>query len=72
MRQLLSQVWRSSAVDHSHYLRIDMEYLRQRAEKDPACHPHLLTEIGMDYHFTPYIIIHLYLLLNTIPTLTFI
>jgi len=50
-RQLLNQVWGPNAVEHSHYLRIYMGYLRQKLETDPARPRHLLTETGIGYRF---------------------
>jgi two-component system KDP operon response regulator KdpE len=48
-RQLLEQVWGSSYIEHSHYLRIYMGQLRHKLEVDPARPRYLLTEAGVGY-----------------------
>lgn len=50
-RHLLREVWGSSHVDQSHYLRIYMKQLRHKLEADPgpARPRHLLTETGVGY-----------------------
>ncbi|MFB4290896.1 response regulator [Nonomuraea sp. ATR24] len=48
-RQLLTEVWGSSAVKESHYLRQYMAQLRKKLERDPAHPVHLITEPGMGY-----------------------
>jgi two-component system KDP operon response regulator KdpE len=48
-RQLLTQVWGPSYVEHSHYLRIYMGALRHKLERDPAQPQLLLTEAGVGY-----------------------
>jgi two-component system, OmpR family, KDP operon response regulator KdpE len=48
-RQLLSEVWGPSHVEHGHYLRIYMAQLRHKLEDDPT-HPRFLrTEVGVGY-----------------------
>jgi two-component system KDP operon response regulator KdpE len=48
-RQLLSEVWGPSRVEHGHYLRIYMAQLRHKLEDDPT-HPRFLrTEVGVGY-----------------------
>jgi two-component system KDP operon response regulator KdpE len=51
-RQLLSEVWGPSHVEHSHYLRIYMAQLRHKLEDDPARPRHLLTETGVGYRLS--------------------
>lgn len=48
-RQLLVAGWGPSHVDDHHYLRIYMQRLRQKLEKDAAQPVHILTEIGVGY-----------------------
>ncbi|MEN3353209.1 MAG: two-component system, OmpR family, operon response regulator KdpE [Betaproteobacteria bacterium] len=48
-RQLLTQVWGPSYVEHSHYVRIYMGALRHKLERDPAQPQLLLTEAGVGY-----------------------
>ncbi|MGZ5136873.1 MAG: winged helix-turn-helix domain-containing protein, partial [Burkholderiales bacterium] len=48
-RQLLTQVWGPSYVEHSHYVRIYMGALRHKLERDPAQPELLLTEAGVGY-----------------------
>jgi two-component system KDP operon response regulator KdpE len=48
-RTLLAEVWGSAAVDHTHYLRVQMATLRRKLEADPARPRWLLTEPGVGY-----------------------
>jgi two-component system KDP operon response regulator KdpE len=48
-RQLLTEVWGPSYVEHSHYLRIYMGSLRRKLEADPARPRILFTETGTGY-----------------------
>jgi two-component system KDP operon response regulator KdpE len=48
-RQLLTEVWGPSYVEHSHYLRIYMGSLRRKLEDDPARPRILFTETGTGY-----------------------
>jgi two-component system, OmpR family, KDP operon response regulator KdpE len=48
-RQLLREVWGPSFVEHTHYLRIYMNQLRDKLEDDPIRPKHLLTETGVGY-----------------------
>ncbi|MGP4095950.1 response regulator [Nonomuraea sp. KM90] len=52
-RQLLTEVWGSSYLKETHYLRQYMAQLRRKLERDPAHPVHLLTEPGMGYRFQP-------------------
>jgi two-component system, OmpR family, KDP operon response regulator KdpE len=48
-RQLLSEVWGPSHVEHGHYLRIYMAQLRQKLEADSTNPRFLRTEVGVGY-----------------------
>jgi two-component system KDP operon response regulator KdpE len=48
-RQLLEGVWGPSAADENHYVRVYMNQLRQKLERDPARPKYLLTELGVGY-----------------------
>jgi two-component system KDP operon response regulator KdpE len=48
-RQLLSEVWGPSHVEHGHYLRIYMAQLRRKLETDSANPRFLRTEVGVGY-----------------------
>jgi len=48
-RQLLIAGWGPSHTDDHHYLRIYMQRLRQKLEKDSTQPQYLLTEIGVGY-----------------------
>jgi two-component system KDP operon response regulator KdpE len=48
-RQLLSEVWGPSHVEHGHYLRIYMAQLRQKLEADSTNPRYLRTEVGVGY-----------------------
>ncbi len=50
-RQLLQRVWGGEYGDESEYLRVYMQRLRRKLEKDPANPRHLLTEPGVGYRF---------------------
>ncbi|GLW25516.1 MULTISPECIES: response regulator [Microbispora] len=52
-RQLLTEVWGSTHVRETHYLRQYLAQLRKKLERDPARPVHLITEPGMGYRFTP-------------------
>lgn len=47
--QLLKQIWGSAAEDQSHYLRIYINQLRKKIEKNPSEPKHILTEPGVGY-----------------------
>ncbi|MBB6349289.1 response regulator [Nonomuraea muscovyensis] len=51
-RYLLTEVWGSSYVKETNYLRQYMAQLRKKLERDPAHPVHLITEPGMGYRFT--------------------
>lgn len=48
-RQLLVAGWGPSHADDHHYLRIYMQRLRQKLERDAARPVHIVTEIGVGY-----------------------
>jgi two-component system KDP operon response regulator KdpE len=52
--QLLSKVWGPEYRDASHYLRLYINYLRQKIEPDPANPIYILTERGVGYRFVDY------------------
>lgn len=47
--QLVRQIWGRSAEDQSHYLRIYINQLRKKLEKNPSQPKHILTEPGVGY-----------------------
>jgi len=49
--QLLSKVWGYEYRDEPHYVRLYVNYLRQKIEKDPANPRYILTERGVGYRF---------------------
>jgi len=48
-RQLLSEVWGPTHVEHTHYLRVYMKQLRDKLEADSVQPKYLLTEPGVGY-----------------------
>jgi two-component system KDP operon response regulator KdpE len=48
-RQLLTDVWGSDFIEHTHYLRLYAAQLRAKIERTPAEPRHLLTETGVGY-----------------------
>ena len=51
-RQLLKEVWGPDSVHETQYLRVFMNQLRQKIEKDPTRPRCLLTEPGVGYRLT--------------------
>lgn len=49
--QLLAKVWGYEYRDEPHYVRLYINYLRQKLEKDPANPRYILTERGVGYRF---------------------
>lgn len=47
--QLLKQIWGSASEDQSHYLRIYINQLRKKLEKNPSQPKHIITEPGVGY-----------------------
>lgn len=49
--QILTKVWGYEYRDEPHYVRLYINYLRQKIEKDPANPQYILTERGVGYRF---------------------
>jgi len=52
--QILAKVWGYEYRDEPHYVRLYVNYLRQKLEKDPANPVYILTERGVGYRFVDY------------------
>jgi DNA-binding response OmpR family regulator len=52
--QILSKVWGYEYRDEPHYVRLYVNYLRQKIEKDPANPVYILTERGVGYRFVDF------------------
>ncbi len=52
--QLLAKVWGYEYRDETHYLRLYINYLRQKLEADPARPKYILTERGVGYRFVDF------------------
>jgi two-component system KDP operon response regulator KdpE len=52
--QLLAKVWGYEYREETHYLRLYVNYLRQKLEKDPADPKYILTERGVGYRFVDF------------------
>jgi two-component system KDP operon response regulator KdpE len=52
--QLLAKVWGYEYQDETHYLRLYINYLRQKLERDPSNPEYILTERGVGYRFVDY------------------
>jgi len=52
--QLLTRVWGYEYRDEPHYVRLYINYLRQKLEKDPANPQYILTERGVGYRFVDF------------------
>ncbi len=52
--QLLAKVWGYEYRDEPHYVRLYINYLRQKLEKDPADPKYILTERGVGYRFVDF------------------
>jgi two-component system KDP operon response regulator KdpE len=52
--QLLAKVWGYEYRDEPHYVRLYVNYLRQKIEEDPANPKYILTERGVGYRFVDY------------------
>lgn len=52
--QILAKVWGYEYTDEPHYVRLYINYLRQKLEKDPANPVYILTERGVGYRFVDY------------------
>lgn len=52
--QILTKVWGYEYQDEPHYVRLYVNYLRQKLEEDPANPKYILTERGVGYRFMDY------------------
>jgi two-component system KDP operon response regulator KdpE len=52
--QILAKVWGYEYRDEPHYVRLYINYLRQKLEKDPADPKYILTERGVGYRFVDF------------------
>jgi two-component system KDP operon response regulator KdpE len=52
--QILTKVWGYEYRDEPHYVRLYINYLRKKIEKDPAKPEYILTERGVGYRFIDY------------------
>lgn len=52
--QLLTKVWGYEYRDEEHYVRLYINYLRQKIEKDPSNPKYILTERGVGYRFVDF------------------
>jgi len=51
---ILAKVWGYEYQDEPHYVRLYINYLRQKLEKDPANPVYILTERGVGYRFVDF------------------
>jgi two-component system KDP operon response regulator KdpE len=49
--QLLAKVWGYEYRDEAHYVRLYVNYLREKIEEDPSNPHYILTERGVGYRF---------------------
>ncbi len=52
--QLLAKVWGYEYRDETHYVRLYINYLREKIEPDPANPIYILTERGLGYRFVDF------------------
>ncbi|MDZ4669560.1 MAG: response regulator transcription factor [Phototrophicales bacterium] len=52
--QILAKVWGYEYRDEAHYVRLYVNYLREKIEEDPANPKYILTERGVGYRFFDY------------------
>jgi DNA-binding response OmpR family regulator len=52
--QLLAKVWGYEYREETHYVRLYVNYLREKIEKDPANPKYILTERGIGYRFVDF------------------
>jgi two-component system KDP operon response regulator KdpE len=52
--QILTKVWGYEYRDEPHYVRLYINYLRKKLEKDPANPRYILTERGIGYRFVDF------------------
>lgn len=53
-KQLLAKVWGYEYRDETHYVRLYVNYLREKIEEDPSNPKYILTERGIGYRFMDY------------------
>jgi two-component system KDP operon response regulator KdpE len=52
--QLLAKVWGYEYRDEAHYVRLYVNYLREKIEEDPSNPRYILTERGVGYRFVDF------------------
>jgi two-component system, OmpR family, alkaline phosphatase synthesis response regulator PhoP len=52
--QILAKVWGYEYRDEAHYVRLYVNYLREKIEEDPANARYILTERGVGYRFVDF------------------
>ena len=52
--QLLAKVWGYEYRDETHYVRLYINYLREKIEEDPSNPKYILTERGIGYRFVDF------------------
>ena len=52
--QILAKVWGYEYRDEAHYVRLYVNYLREKIEEDPANPRYILTERGVGYRFVDF------------------
>jgi DNA-binding response OmpR family regulator len=52
--QLLAKVWGYEYHDETHYVRLYINYLREKIEEDPSNPKYILTERGLGYRFVDF------------------
>ena len=52
--QLLAKVWGYEYRDETHYVRLYVNYLREKIEEDPGNPKYILTERGLGYRFVDF------------------
>lgn len=52
--QLLAKVWGYEYRDEAHYVRLYVNYLREKIEEDPSDPKYILTERGVGYRFVDF------------------
>ncbi len=52
--QLLAKVWGYEYHDETHYVRLYINYLREKIEEDPSDPKYILTERGLGYRFVDF------------------
>jgi two-component system KDP operon response regulator KdpE len=52
--QILSKVWGYEYRDESHYVRLYVNYLRDKIEEDPSSPRYIITERGVGYRFVDF------------------